>query len=157
MKFSSKEDVNIPVQDLFGMLSDFETFERAALRRGAKVKRVPSKDGGAAGTSWVVDAEIRGKQRVLKATLRRADPYEELIFEGQLGGVSAEFEITLLALAKGRTRLGMALDMRPNTLSARLMIQSAKFARNTLNRRYKARIAKFAKELERRYKGKAAV
>ncbi len=39
MKFSSKEDIEIPIEQTFDMLNDFEGFERAVLRRGGQVRR----------------------------------------------------------------------------------------------------------------------
>ena len=48
------------------------------------------------------------------------------------------------------------LDVRAKTLSARLMMQSAKLMRNTLNKRFKTRIAHFATDLEDRHKRGAA-
>jgi len=50
---------------------------------------------------------------------------------------------------------GFELDVRPKTLPARLLMQSAKLTRNTLNKRYKTRIGHFAEDLEDRYKRSA--
>jgi len=42
MKFSTREDVEAPVDYVFGQISDFGAFERQALRRGADVRRLDS-------------------------------------------------------------------------------------------------------------------
>ncbi|NHW87665.1 SRPBCC family protein, partial [Escherichia coli] len=43
-----------------------------------------------------------------------------------------------------------ALDMKPNTLTARLFIQSLRLAKASLNRKFKRGIARFADDLETR-------
>ena len=39
MRFSSKQDVEAPMEPIFQILTDFETWETAAMRRGIEVER----------------------------------------------------------------------------------------------------------------------
>lgn len=152
MKFSTKEDMEIPIADCFEMLSDFETFERAGLRRGADIARTDDLGRVAVGASWSIKAEIRGKDREFLVELVEFERPNEMRFAAVSGGMTASFLVELVALSRGRTRMRVELEVKPKTLSARLLMQSAKLARNTLNRRYKHRIAHFATDLEDRYK-----
>ncbi|MFY0692884.1 MAG: SRPBCC family protein [Paracoccaceae bacterium] len=152
MKFATREDIEAPIERVFAMLSEFETFERAALRRGADVTRDFEGDRLELGSAWNAKAKIRGKQRVLRVELTRFDPSTTMVFHVGSDGFEAEFLVDLVALSRNRTRMQIELDVRPRSLPARLLMQSAKLARNSLNRRFKTRVRTFAQDLEQRYK-----
>ena len=42
MKLASKKDVEAPIAQVWAALTDFETWERAAMRRGVEVARTDS-------------------------------------------------------------------------------------------------------------------
>jgi len=60
--------------------------------------------------------------------------------------------LELAALSKNRTRIMLTFDIKPLNLSARLLVQSLKLAKTTLTKKFKLRVAEFAKDLETRYK-----
>ncbi|MCY4178932.1 MAG: SRPBCC family protein [Litoreibacter sp.] len=152
MKFSTKEDIEIPVEDLFEILSDFDGFERVAMRRGAEVIRATGTQPVSEGQVWHFQARFRGRLRVFDVTLATLEQSERFIYEAVSDAVKARFVMELVSLSRKRTRLRVELDVRPKTLPARIVMQSAKLARSTLNRRYKTRIAHFASDLEDRFK-----
>ncbi|PTX54873.1 polyketide cyclase/dehydrase/lipid transport protein [Litoreibacter ponti] len=152
MKFSTKEDLEVPIDDVFAMLSDYDAFERAILRHGAEVARTDKMDRPGVGMTWHARAKLRGKLREFDARLAEYDAPNQMRFEVLSKNIEAGFLVELVALSRARTRMRIELDVRPKTLSARLLMQSAKLARNTLNRRYKTRIAHFATDLEERHK-----
>jgi hypothetical protein len=104
------------------------------------------------GMQWKARGEFRGKHRELAIELTSFDEPNQMRFAAVSGGMNSDFIVDLVALSRNRTRMRVELDVRPKTLSARLLMQSARLARNTLNRRYKARIAHFASDLEERFK-----
>ena len=63
MKFSTREDVEAPIATVFGMLSEFEVYERSAIRRGADVNRVGDHDVPHEGQTWNAGFRLRGKDR----------------------------------------------------------------------------------------------
>jgi hypothetical protein len=151
MKFSSKEDIEVPVADVFAMLSEFEGFERSAIRRGIEVERVAKDDVPAIGMAWNTRFQMRGKMRDLALELVQYDPPEAMRFETDSQGLSGVLELDLLALSPRRTRLSVALELSPKTLSARLLVQSLKLAKSSLTKRFKLKIADYAKQLEDRH------
>lgn len=152
MKFSTKEDLEVPIDTVFDMLSDFEGFERAAMRHGAEISRLQPAVPAGRGTGWRVKATFRGKRRDFEVHVSEFDRPNQMSFEAMSDGMKGAFLVELVALSRNRTRMRMELDVRPKTLAARLLMQSAKLARNSLNRRYKTRIAHFAEDLEDRHK-----
>lgn len=151
MKFSTKEDLEIPIDEVFGMLSDFDGYERAIMRRGAEISRTDHMTTPGVGMTWSAKAKLRGKMREFQVELVEYDRPNQMRFDAGSKNIQARFLVELVALSRARTRMRVELDVRPQTLSARLLMQSAKLARNTLNRRYKTRIAHFATDLEERH------
>ena len=45
----------------------------------------------------------------------------------------------------------MSIELRPQNLSARLLVQSLKLARGSLNRKFDKRMAGFARDIEQRF------
>ena len=152
MKFTTREDVEAPIEAVFAMVSDFEGFERAALRRGAEVRRTDSCRQKGVGYQWDTAFDMRGRRREVSISLTQYDPVNGMAFEFTAQGLGGDFGLELVPLSRSRTRLSMSMELKPKTLSARLLVQSLKLARNNLSKRMNIRMAKFAQELEDRYK-----
>ena len=150
MKFSAREDIEAPIDDVFAALSEFETFERQAMRRGAEVQRVDDNPEPAVGAAWRVAFMMRGRRRDLKLQLIRYDAPNDMEFSARSPGMDATFDVELLALSRKRTRMSIALELKPLTLASRLLVQSLKLAKSNLTNRFKGRVADYAKVLEDR-------
>jgi hypothetical protein len=150
MKFSSREDIEAPAEVVFGMLTDFGALEVAAMRRGISQRRLDGMAAQGVGMSWDMRFQYRGKSRALLATLITFEVPERLEFEATSLNLGLRLGFTLVPHSKRRTRLLVELDVRPRTLGARLMVQSAKLGKSRLNRRYADRIRLLALEIEDR-------
>ena len=64
MKLSGRTDVQAPVEFVFDAISDFDFWERAALRRGAEVTRTDKLRQPAPGMSWMIRFGWRGRRAV---------------------------------------------------------------------------------------------
>ncbi|WP_050929051.1 SRPBCC family protein [Aestuariivita boseongensis] len=150
MKFSSKEDVEAPIASVFGMLSDFEIYERSAIRRGADVHRIGDHDIPHVGQAWQASFTFRGKERKTQVTLARYAIPTEMVFEGQSGGLLTSLALELVALSPNRTRISVDFEIKPRTLPARLFVQSMKLAKSNLTKRFRLRVAEYARDIEER-------
>ena len=150
MKFVSKEDIEAPIAEVFAVLSEFESFERSAIRRGVEVQRMGDVAAPTSGLGWDVQFLYRGKRRDLHLTLAEYEPVTRMRLSAEGGGIEGGLDVELLALSPGRTRMVVVLELKPRTLSGRLLVQSLKLAKSKLTKRYKLRVAEFAKLTEER-------
>ncbi len=151
MQFSSKEDIEAPIADVFAMLAEFEAYERSALRRGIEVQRVNEDAPQAAGLAWDAAFTMRGKHREVHVVLSAYDPPNAMRFEADSQGLNGVLTVDLLALSPRRTRMAIVMNLTPKTLSARLFVQSLKLAKSNLTKRFKLKVADYAKAMEERF------
>ena len=144
MKFSSREDIDAPIETVYGVVVDFDGFERQMLRRGIDVTREDSMPTDVPGARWDAGFEWRGRKQKLQAELIAIEPNEGYAIESRTGGIICMGVVDLVPLSKTRTRLFVSLDLKPTTLSSRLFIQSLRLAKGSLNRRFKTRVSDFA-------------
>lgn len=155
MKFSTREDIDAPIEDVFEELCDFEAFERQAIRRGADVQCRTPAARNKLGAQWDAAFNLRGKQRQLVLTLDRLETPNGMGVVAASNGIDADFSVDLVALSVTRTRINVSLEMKPKNLSARLLIQSLKLAKGTLDKRFKLRMADAVRLLEQRMREKS--
>jgi len=153
MKFSTRQDIEAPIEFVFGQAADFAAHERQAMRRGIDVDRADNLDCIETGMRWNVVFPFRGKQRKIKGELTQFDMPNSYVIQSVSGGVEADFDVEFLPLSRNRTRLIVGLQLSPRSLSARLLVQSLKLAKSSLDERFSNRIAQFASEMQNRYTG----
>ncbi|MEX0283261.1 MAG: SRPBCC family protein [Paracoccaceae bacterium] len=143
MKFSAQEDIEAPIDRVFAHVSNFEAFERNAIRRGAEIERESASMQPTLGMAWKVRFEFRGRARKVKVKLSELDQPNMLRFDAVGQGVDGFMVIDLLPLSPRRTRLSVLLEIEPKTLSARLLLQSMRLAKTNLNRRFRRKVREF--------------
>ena len=155
MKFSAREDIEAPIGDVFDILSRFDSHERSAIRRGIEVQRRAGGTESGAGLEWESRFEARGRMREVHTRLTRYDPPSLMRFESLSNGMEGTVVLELLALSPRRTRLGVDIDLRARTLTARLFLQSLKLGRKSLMQKFRLKLEQFAKTVEERGSGRA--
>ncbi len=150
MKFSTNEDIDAPIAQVFAAVSDLDFYERTAIRRGAEVTRITAHELPTTGMKWKARFLFRNRMRDVNIEMTEIDPPHSMSFESQSGGLRSMLDIELVSLAPSRTRLTVGFELKPLNLPARLMIQSLKLAKGNLQKRFKKRVSDFAKELASR-------
>lgn len=156
MKFASKQDIEAPIAFVHQTLTDFETWERAAMRRGADVVRSDALHRPQVGMSWLARFKFRGKPRAIDLKLTQWDAPLQLGFTGGSTALTGEAALDLIEMSQKRTRLHVTLEVVPKTISARLFLQSLRLARGRVDRSFDQRAAQLAAEIERRFKASSA-
>lgn len=152
MQFAAREDISAPIETVFQAVSDFEGWERAALRRGAEVTRTDDLEAPCIGMNWVTKFTFHNKVRNADVTLQTFEKPNKIGISSISNGINVEFVIELVSLSRERTRMDVFSELKPTTISARLLLQPLKLARTRLSNRFCQRIADFAGSIEDRYK-----
>ncbi|ESW59276.1 MAG: DNA polymerase III subunits gamma and tau [Rhodobacter sp. CACIA14H1] len=153
MKLSGRTDIGAPVAYVFDFLSDFEGWERSAMRRGADVHRTDKLRVPGIGMTWQARFAWRGKERQVQVRLKRMDRPGNIALDFDGPSVEGFVNIELVELAAKRTRMLMQVEVRPRTLAARLFLQSLKLAKAKVQKRYDGRLAGIARDIEARFAG----
>jgi len=152
MNFSAREDVDAPIQEVFDTMTDFAAAERAALRRGAEVTR---NDVQGVGTQWDVKFMFRGKRRQMQALLEQCSAPDAIFVAAEGSGLTSKLKIDLVALSPRKTRIAVNFDVRPQTIPARIFLQSLRLTKSALTKRFKNGLHKYARGLEAKFSGTA--
>ena len=152
MRFASKQDIEAPIDAVFKILSDFDSWERAIMRRGVEVDRKDKLPQTGPGMRWGARFDYRGKRRDLEAELVQIETPTLMRFASVSQALEGVISIELLELVAKRTRLHTAIDVTPRSLTARLFLQSLRLARAKLDRKYDQRVAHLSGDIEMRYR-----
>ena len=144
MKLTSKQDIEVPIDQAFAQLVNFGYFEQQMIRRGAEVERTDRLTRLAPGLTWRLRFLYRGKQRKMLIELEEVVTPSLLAYGFDSPSVEGEGRFDLVALSPTRTRLILSTDFKPKSLPARLLVQSMRLAKGRVQRRFDAAAAKLA-------------
>lgn len=152
MKFTSTEDIEAPIEAVFREIADFRTFERAARRHGAEVRRTDALSVSGPGMGWHVRFVLRERAREMDIALVTYEPPTGIVLTGDSSAITGQVRVDLVAVAPGRTRFGVDLTVEARSLAGRIMMQPFKLMRGNMTRRFRLRVADFAADVEDRFK-----
>lgn len=151
MEFNTRQDIEAPIAFVFEEVTNFGSFERQALRRGADVQRRDALEQPGIGVGWDITFSFRGKDRHISAEITEFDRPNGYRVQSVASTIDADVVVDLLPLSKGRTRLSITTKLSAKNLGAKLMLQSLKVAKSTLNSRLSNRVDKFAREVAEKH------
>ncbi|MBQ2262600.1 MAG: SRPBCC family protein [Loktanella sp.] len=151
MKLSTREDIAAPIGHVFAQASDFDTFERRAIREGAQVTR--HHDGPVMiGTAWDIAVPVRGRIRQFTSTLTAYHAPDSYTITAMGDGLVCIAQLDLVALSPRQTRAIMKIDITARNLTARLLLQSLKLVKTRLSDRLKSRMHNYASVIADSYR-----
>lgn len=152
MNLETTYDLDAPADYVFGRITDHADFEALLMGYGANIERLDDERSLNVGMTWSIDGVFRGKQRQVEVALTRLTENELVSYASISKDVNASVDMKLEALSANQTRFSVDLTPKANTISARLILQSAKLARKTLEKRVNRRFADFCQRLEDDYR-----
>jgi carbon monoxide dehydrogenase subunit G len=147
MKLNTRHDLDAPINEVFDALSDTAKWERAATRHQIDMKRTDGATGFADGASWNVKASFRGKAIDAALTVTKHSRPGQMVLLAKSGLFDADIEIELTELSEKKTRVGLTVEVKPNTLGARIMLQSFKLGKTKIQKKFNHTVKKTLGEL----------
>lgn len=151
MRLHSVQDVHAPMSYVFQYMSNFETHLQTAAVYGALVVRTDTLDEIGVGATWHVDAKIRGKDREFDVELTSYSPDSNMEFMISSRNIDMDLKVKLAPAGGDETQVKIVTKSKPKSLSARLLVQSAKLAHKTISRRFDLRVQDLMGRIEEEY------
>lgn len=145
MKFSTRENLDIPADELFDRASDFQRLERVLSHRGAQLTRIdPATDPGT-GIGWNIGFDLRGKPRQVRMDVVSFNRPEGYTMRGASDLFDIEIVVTVIGFSAQKSRLMVEMEVKPRNMRARLIMQTARLGKAQLDKKYAARISEFVR------------
>lgn len=150
MKLATKKDIEAPIAKVWEVMSDFDGWERAAMRRGVEVSRTEMGTAKGVGMTWSTKFRYRGKERKVEIKLKEILAPGLMAFTATSPAVFIETKIELIEMSAKRTRLHLVSEIKPRSLGARLFLQSLRLVRGKVERNFNSKMGQFATQIEQR-------
>jgi len=151
MEFSAEHDIRAPIDFVYAQITDFAALETYIMSAGAFVERTDELDEFGPGLRSRLEGNLRGKQRVIDSELKELTEKEALAYELRSKDLTTQMLIDVISLDRTTTRLSCRIQPEAHSISARLILQSARLAQRTLEKRLTKRLSTYGGSLEDRY------
>lgn len=151
MEFTAEHDIKAPIEFVYDQVTDFAALETYIMSAGAFVERTDETEGVNPGMSWRIDGTVRGRHRIIDIELVDLAVQEQLGYEIKSKDMTTQMTIELVPLDRTLTRIVSRVAPEAHSISARLILQSARLAQRTLEKRLKKRLSNYGAQIEERY------
>lgn len=156
MRLKAIHQIKAPKDYVFERISDFDSFERYIHEIGGTADRTDDVAGIQPGMSWHISGTFRKKHREVDLTLDHFHPSDKIKYAVETENMNAAIFFELSDTAAGETELALFIDPEARNISARLVLQSVKLAKKTIEKRITSRIEAFGNRIEADYKASSA-
>jgi hypothetical protein len=150
MKLTAKTDIEAPASFVYAALIDHAAWEREIIRRGAEIDRPADMPLTGVGAGWNLRVPFRGKVRKLQVRIDEMTPDVRLVLGIDGQAIEGSSVLELLPMSPRRTRMRLALDVRPKTLAARLFLNTLRLAKGRVQVRLEKRLQQMGRRIEER-------
>lgn len=147
MKFSSGEDIEASAKAIFAPCAITRSFNNkcdVAVSRLCGWTNFPK-------LAWACHGRLTsnsGSVGTIFSQVQELKPQQPMLISNESDGLSEDVVVNVVALAPKRARLMLSVELKPKNLSARLLLHSMRFAKNSLDRKFKARIRDLTNKIE---------
>ncbi len=152
MNLETTYELDATAEYVFKRITDHADFEALLMGYGANIERLDDETSLNVGMKWAIDGNFRGRQRQVEVALTQLIENELVSYASESKDVNASVDMKIEAISPTQTRFSVDMTPKANTISARLILQSAKLARKTLEKRINRRFADFCQRLEDDYR-----
>lgn len=150
MQFVARERLDVDRATVFAEFTDAGSFESLLAPRGVEVARDDSSGPLSKGSSWTLVFPYQGRSNKVKVRLTSFDPPESLEFRGEWGGLRATGRVVVEKLPDCGAELQVALDVTPETLKGRMLLQALRLGKVGFEERLRGKIAALAADIASR-------
>ena len=143
MKFSAKTNVAVSNEVAFEKLTNTEFLASLGAQRGIEVTQT-SGEGVQAGSTWRAEFQARRKTRSLEIQALEVTSPEVIVVDAKGEFLSFHVTISLKHKSKKSCVMDINVEARGENLQGRLLVQSAKLARNRITSGFSDRLNSFA-------------
>lgn len=151
MQLTAKMDIEAPTSVVYAHLIDHAAWEAEARQRGAEIERPANMPLAGIGAGWRIRVPFKGKPRKFLVRIDALAPDARLGFAIDGQAIEGNSVLELLQLSPRRTRLRVALDIRPKTLAARLFLNTMRLAKGRVQARLEKRLHQLGHRIEARH------
>ncbi|MCA0922791.1 SRPBCC family protein [Pseudooceanicola nanhaiensis] len=152
MRLTTKNTIDAPAEMVFDSILNFAGARRDAVPEGARVARTDRLEQPGPGMTWELVFDLLGQRREMHLRLLSCDRPGRMEFKGTSPGLDIECTAQLSSPEAGRTVLALVIDIKPQNLSARILVQSLKLAKYQVSRRIEDKLGGFCRGIEARAK-----